>query len=437
LGFIILCLSSNSALSESPVEVTVLENGLKLITKEDHSKNLIALCGYVKGGSRIEPRDKSGISHYLEHLVFRGGSQKQKPLECRKKFQELGQFFGYTSSDATCYYFIVPKENFDSALERYVDALMSLNFDQERLDRERTVVLEEIKQGEDSPETMVDHLLQTTVFTQHPYGQPVIGFRDVIMKMNLETISQWYRKHYTPNHIVLAVVGDFEKEKVANKIKKAFPPYQRGEESFDSRIEEPTQNEFRKTKKEMKVDRTYLLLGFPIPKIEDSLIPALDLLALVIGQGKSSHLYRILKEKQELVFEVDCYFDSRKDYGLFTIEAQLERPKLDHVIGVIFNELKQLAGEPLSAQELDKWKTKLSSTYLFDHESYFRQAELLCYLEAIDAFSLESSYLDRVKSLSGEDLQRIASKYLTENNATLALVEPEETHPQRVINEEK
>ncbi|MCJ7507249.1 MAG: insulinase family protein, partial [candidate division Zixibacteria bacterium] len=415
------------ALPGSPVKVHFLDNGMQVITKEEHSKNLIAINIYVKGGSRTETPELSGLSHYYEHLIFRGGTDKQKELETRKVFQSLGEFFGYTSEDVTCYYMVTPKENLDGALWRYADVVMDLKVTQEKIDAERQVVLEEFNMDEDRPDYAVWQLLEKNAYQVHPYGQTVIGSRKVIQTANLDRFKTFYQERYVPNQMVMAIVGDFNTDEMMTKINSLFGKYQKGRESFELGKVEPEQAKFRQATKKMKSSSSYICLGFHIPEASHPDIPVLDVLNVILSQGESSRLYEALKKKDNLVLFATSSVDQRKDPGLFEICTQLDSKNERTVVDIIFNELKRLWEQEVSTEEIEKAKAKIENSYYFNNQTYIDQAQKLSYYAANSDLLLEASYLERIRNTTPSDIKRVALKYLKPSNATLALVQPENT----------
>jgi len=414
------------ALSGSPIKVHYLDNGMQVITKEEHSKNLIAMNIYVKGGSRTETPELSGLSHYYEHLIFRGGTDKQKELETRKSFQSLGQFFGFTSEDVTCYYIVSPKENLDEALWRYADAVMNLEVTQDKIEAERQVVIEEYNMYEDRPDIEVWQLLERKAYSVHPYGQTVIGSKEVVETANLDRFKTFYEERYVPNQMVMAVVGDFDTGEMMTKVNFLFGRYPRGEESFELGRAEPVQTSFRQAIKKMKSSSSYMCIGFHIPAATNPDIPILDVLNVILGQGESSRLYQSLKKEENLVFQVESYVDQRKDPGLLDIFVQLDPKNERKVVDIIFRELSRLWEEEVSKEEVNKAKSKLENSYYFDNQTYISQAQRLCYYAANSQLLLEASYLERIRNTTSSDIKRAAQKYLRPANATLALVQPED-----------
>jgi len=399
---------------------------MMVLSKEDHSKNLITMCIYVKGGSRTETPELSGLSHYYEHLIFRGGTKKQEELETRKSFQSLGTFFGFTSNDVTCYYIVTPKENFNEALWRYADVVMSIVPDEKRIEAERQTILEEIYMYRDRPDYRVWDILEETCFQVHPYRRPVIGYEDVVRKADLSLLKTFYEERYVPNQMVMAVVGDFDTPEMMEKIEGAFGSYPGGKESFELGFSEPSQTQFREVIEKMRCRSSYLLLGYHIPEAESGDIPVLDLVSTVLTDGKSSRLYKRLKLEKNLVLSVDSYVLERKDPGIFVLECQLDPGAEKEVVEKIFEELKKLSEEEISEAELEKAKKKIENSYYFDNETYKSQAQRLCHYAANSSIMLEASYLERILNTTSSDIIRVTSKYLIPTNATLALVMPEE-----------
>jgi zinc protease len=418
--------SFSYALPGSPVKIQKLDNGMEIATKEDHSKNLVAMCIFVKGGSRTETPELSGLSHYYEHLIFRGGTQRQKELETRKAFQSLGEFFGYTSEDVTCYYIVSPKENFDEALWRYADAVFNLAADEKKIEKERQVILEEMHMDADRPDYQVWYLLDENAYLKHPYHRPVIGSEEVVKNANSGLLRTFYEERYVPNQMVMAVVGDFDTQEMMEKIKNAFGSYKNGKESFELGISEPGQKEFREGIKKMDCSSSNLLLGFHTPEAASADLPVLDVIKNILTQGESSRLYKALKENENLVLYINSSVSGRKDPGLYVLEAQLDPKNERKTVAIIFEELKKLREEPVTEAELEKAKTKIENSYYFDNQTYIDQAQRLCYYLANSDILLESSYLERIRNTSASDIKEVALKYLYPSNGTLALVRPKD-----------
>ncbi len=420
-------LSSQAALSLSgnPIRVFYLDNGLQVIMKEQHEKNLIAANAYVKGGSRTETPDISGLSHYYEHLIFRGGTDKQEELETRKVFGTLGTFYGFTSDDVTDYYIVSTRENLDEALWRHVDVVMDLNMSQEKVDIERQVVMEEYNMGWDRPDYRVYYLLMETAYKVHPYRITPIGTKEVILNSDLDKFKTFYEERYVPNQIVLACVGDFETDEMLEKIDALWGKYPRGKDSFELGLVEPEQTEFREASIEMKTSNTYMLWGFHVPEAAHADIPVLEVLNTILSDGENSRLYRALKVDENLALTVSSYVERRKDPGILVLDLMLQPANEAKAAEVTFKELRRIAADGVTPEELRSAKRKIENNYHFDHQSFIDQAQTLAFYAANADIVLENYYLDQIEQTTVEDIIRVAKKYLRPTNCSIATVRPE------------
>jgi zinc protease len=409
----------------SPVRVFYLDNGLQVIMKEQHQKNLIALNAYVKGGSRTETPDISGLSHYYEHLIFRGGTDRQEELETRKAFQSLGTFYGFTSDDVTDYYIVTTKENLEEGLWRHADVVMNTKITQKKVDQERQVVMEEYNMNWDRPDYRVYYLMLETAYKVHPYRVSPIGSKEVILNSNLDRFRTFYKERYVPNQMVLACVGDFDTQAMLKKIKNLWGKYPRGRDSFELGLVEPEQAQFREAALEMEAANSYMLWAFHIPEAAHSDLPVLDVLNNILSDGENSRLYQALKVEENLVLSATSYVDKRKDPGLLVLDLLLEPENEIGVVQTIFNELKQIAEEGVTAEELAAAKKKIENHYYFEHQSFINQAQTLCFYAANADISLESSYLEQIRKTSVDDIIRVVRKYLRSTNCSIATVRPE------------
>ncbi len=403
-----------------------LPNGLRLFLVEDHSKPLVGACIVVEGGSRTESPSLSGLSHYYEHLIFRGGSTKQAELEFRREMQRIGEESGgYTTNDYTCYGFTAPTSNFEEALWRSVDAWMNLKLTETKVTRERQVVMEEYNQGEDRPDYKVYYQIERLMFLDHPYKRDTIGLKETLEHASLQTFRTFYEERYVPNQMILAVVGDFDTKAMSQKIRKAFAPYKRGKDDFELGLVEGPQTEFRMGVESMKTPSTWTHVGFHVPPRSDPDAPALAVMAAVLGRGTSSRLYRALKDKENLVKTVEADFEVRRDPGMFLLTLQMPPENEARVFGIIRDELRRVATEPVPAAELERVKSSLQHAYAYDAQTVFKRAERLCVFGVMSDVSLEPLWPELLQSVTAADLQRVAAVYFAADLASYSVVRPE------------
>jgi zinc protease len=414
--------------ARASVHQETLPNGLRLYLVEDHSKPLVGVCLFVNGGSRTEPPSLSGLSHYYEHLIFRGGSTRQSELQFRREMQRIGEETGgYTTNDYTCYGFTAPTQNLDEALWRSVDAWMNLKLTEAKVAKERQVVMEEFNQGEDRPDYKVYYQIERLMFRDHPYKRDTIGLKDVIEHASLQTFRTFYDERYVPNQMIVAAVGDFDTQTMAGTLRKAFASYKRGQDNFEMGLTEAPQTEFRMGVESMKTPNTWVHLGFHVPPYSDPDAPALTVLASLLGKGTSSRLYRALKDKENLAATVDADFETRKDPGIFLLSATLPPENESRVFGIMRDELRRVATEPIPAAELDRVKSSLLYKYAFDAQTYFKRAERLCLFGVMSDVSVEAHWAGLLESVTAEDLRRVAARYLAADLGSYSVVRPEGT----------
>ena len=428
-----LAASASKAVPPAPASAPsiyqeTLPNGLRLVLVEDHSKPLAGVCIFVNGGSRTESPALSGLSHYYEHLIFRGGSARQQELEFRREMQRLGEESGgYTTNDYTCYGFTSPTSNLDEALWRSVDAWMALKLTEAKVAKERQVVMEEFNQGEDRPDYKVYYQIERLMFRDHPYKRDTIGLKDTIENSKLSTFRTFYEERYVPNQMVLAAVGDFDTQAMAAKLRKAFAPYGRGKDNFELGQIEAPQAEFRMGVESMKTPSTWTYLGFHTPPNADSDTPALTVLASLLGKGTSSRLYRALKDKENLVQAVDADLEIRRDPGMFLISTQGPPENEARVFGIVRDELHRVATESVQAAELNRVKAAILNKYALNAQTFFARAERLCLNELMSDATMDASFPKLIESVTPDDLRRVASRYLAADLASYSVVRPEGT----------
>ena len=404
-------------------ETSTLDNGLTVILKEDHSRDIIALNVFVDGGARTESADISGLSHFYEHLIFRGGSKRLGMTELRRQFQGLGEFYGYTDFDLTDFHFVVPTSNFDEALWRFTDGLMELIPNANMVEIERQVVLEELDQRYiDDPSGRVFHQLLRNAYTTHPYGRTRIGSREVIESANLASLRTFYNERYVPNQMIMAVVGDFESREMLAKIEGAFGGYRRGRESFETGETEPEQTEFIQTELSMDVASTYAMLGYHTPNATHPDFTVLLVLDAILGKGHASRLGKALVYDQPIAAEFYTYLPWTVDPGLFMIYCQADPLDEKKALQTIWKEIANLASAGPSEAELEAAKARLENQHALKNETYLDQAQSLCRYALIGDPHLETTYIPRIRAVSTADIRRVVARYLKPSNCTLSLV---------------
>ena len=428
-----------------PVEIYERENGHKIVLAHKEG-GLVNISSWVKTGSINENDENNGISHFLEHLMFKG-THKHKAGYFDKTLESKGAIVNAaTWKDYTFYYVTLPKgpdsAYFKEAIELHADMMLdpvipeeeigpafTLGDDNVSQKRERHVVIEEIRMRQDQPWTKIYNSTNKNMYTNHPYRRDVIGFPETIASIPRETILDYYRKHYTPNNITTIIAGDFNHEDVLEKVCKEFDF--KGRENFvnpQHDIDRPV-SEAKYIELKGKINTGFSITGWlgPVARdIKDNI--GLEILNIVLGEGQSSRLYQNLIEKaDEPVFNVVASdFYSFKDGGNFFVQANFKADKKDMAIKLINAEIQKILDGALTEKEFNKAKKKLKVRFAEGAETVSDIAENIgYYMTVCNDLDLVETYLDNLDNYTIEEANETAKKYLSLNNSVTTVLLPE------------
>jgi len=427
------------------VEVYERENGHKIVLA--HKKGeMVNISSWVKTGSINEDDYNNGISHFLEHLMFKG-THAHKVGEFDRLLESKGAIVNAaTWKDYTFYYVTLPKgidnKDFDLAIDLHADMMMDPVFPAEELGapfdindstvtdkRERHVVIEEIRMRKDQPWTKVYNICNKNLYTSHPYIRDVIGTPEIISQVTREDIDNYYRKFYTPKNITTIVVGDFNHEEVLNTLceKFTFPNRIQGENRVN-KIDEPVA-ETKYIETSANVQTSYLMFGWLGPKASELKASiCLDLVSIIFGDGTSSRLQQNLIEKlPEKIFNmIGSEHYQFKDGNNFFIQANFNPDSKEKAIELIKDELTKLITNRITDEELEKAKKRIKSRFAFTAETVSEIGETIgYYMTVCDDLKLIEDYLADLDSITIEDLEESINKYLALNNAVISVLVPE------------
>ncbi len=405
--------------------VVKLDNGLDVVLEENHASPVVAFQAWVKIGSADEPPDLAGIAHVFEHMLFKGTKKRGVGQIAREVESAGGEINAWTSHDETVYHLVLASRFFDTGLDILADTLMSSSFDAGELERERNVVLEEIKQGLDDPERQAGQGLFQTIFAKHPYGRPIIGSEATVRRLRREDILAFFARSYVARNVTLVVVGDFDADQARKKIAQAFAPMPSGT-AAPGRPSEPKQTALRVAGRARDVKEAQLLFGYRTPAINHPDVAGLDLLAVLLGQGDSSRLNLEVVRNRQLATNVSAYLFSARDPGALVVAASLPSARVEDATRVVLDEVARLAHEDVPADELAKAKTILESDRVFDKETVQGYARKLGFFSAIAGDpNFEERYLAALQKTTAADLRRIAADYLRPANLSVYTQVPE------------
>lgn len=396
---------------------------MKVLLLESHKSPVVSVQMWVKTGSADEKKGEEGISHFIEHLVFKG-TKKYKVGEIAATVEGSGgELNAYTSFDQTVFYVTISKQFSDVALDVISEMMGYPTFDPTEIDNEREVVIEEIKRGQDSPGRRASQLLFTNVYKKHPYGRPVIGYDRVVNKVSVKKIREYYQSRYVPSNMFLVVAGDFDAKEMRKKVEGLFGSFVPYKLKKVPRPKEPVQKNIRIKIEEAKFENTTGYLTWRIPGVQHEDVAALEVLAAILGQGDSSRLMQNLRIREPLTNSVGAFSYSMPDNGLFAISFNLEKENLAVALSKMIPDIVKLIETPPSAAEMQKAITNFAS-----HEVYS--------LETVDNIARKAGsnefyygdhnyyakYMKKVYSLKPEDIQRVAKKYFRPNTFGISLM---------------
>jgi zinc protease len=414
-----------------------LDNGLEVVLEENHAAPVVAFQAWVKIGSADEPPELAGIAHVFEHMLFKGTKKRGVGQIAREVESSGGEINAWTSHDETVYHLVLASRFFDTGLDILADTLMNSSFDAGELERERNVVLEEIKQGMDDPERQAGLGLFQSVFDVHPYGRPIIGNETTVRKLRRDDILAFFANHYVASNVTLVVVGDFDASAVKAKIAKAFSPMPRGV-AVGPRPSQPEQAGLRVRGAARDVKEAQLLFGFRTPAINHPDIATLDLLAVLLGQGDSSRLNLEVVRNRQLATSTSAYLFSARDPGALVIGVGLPPGRVQDAVRAVLDEILRLTFEDIPSEELAKAKTILESDRIYDKETVQGYARKLGFFSAIAGDpNFEEHYLAALQKTTAADLRRVAAQYLRTANLSIYVQVPERRAAQQADKTEK
>jgi len=412
--------------SRDKQEKFFLDNGLTLLIREMPDTNLAALQIWVKTGSIYEEEFLgSGISHYVEHMLFEG-TEKRSSEEIAKTLRMAGgRLNAFTSHEQTCYHVALPAANLEIAAEVFADSLFHSVFDPDTCERERQVITKEINMGDDDPDRFIYNLFDATCYLKHPYRYPVIGYEPLFKEITRKDLLTYYRRKYIPNNMVVVVTGDIKTEKAKDIISKHFGLFSRGRPGKEIIQEEPRQISPRYIENEFATEVARLMMGFQTINIFHSDLAALDVLALILGKGESSRLYQQVKEKKKLVHHISGASYTPTFTGIFFISCYLETENLDKTTTAVWEEIEEIKKEGVSPQELRKAQNKAISSHLLNQQTVEGEAHNLGVHECcIGDHLFGDRYVEKIGQVSIEDVRRAAQTYLQPESITTAVLKP-------------
>jgi zinc protease len=406
------------------IRETFLDNGLRVLTKEVRTAPVVSFSVWYKVGSRNEHTGITGVSHLLEHMLFKGTRTYRVGEIARTLFLNGAAFNASTYYDWTNYYETLASDRLELAMQIEADRMVSSRIDKADLDSEMTVVRSELEGGENNPGRLLWQAVTAAAFQAHPYRWPVIGWRSDVENVPRDALYHYYKTHYGPNTATVVIVGDFDTEAALGLVRKHFgglPPIPAPPPVYTA---EPPQRGERRVVVRRAGSLPMALVAYKVPGPSHADFYALDVLAIVLGEGRASRLYQGLVEK-ELATRADAGVPSLRDPYLFYLSATA-RPGVtaDKLEAALLDEVERVKQTPLGEAELARAKSQIEAEFVFQADSVTAQARQIGYWAMVDDWRYLTTYLERAQAVTAETIQEVARKYLVADRSTTGLFVP-------------
>ncbi len=383
-------------------------SGVQIITKPMQS-DVVAIDVWIRTGSRNENYLNNGISHFIEHLIFKG-SKKYKAGEIDKKIEEVGGIINAaTSKDFTHFYIIVPKKYFETAAAVLADALINPSFMEDELEKERKVVLEEILRSQSQPEKNLYDLVYAKSFRHHPYHYPVLGSLATISNLKRETIINYYKDHYAGENVSVVAVGGLPKNALTI-LKREFGGFPARNTRTSLKKEYLSEKKLLELKKDVK--KTYLYVAFSSPDITSFDSYIMDVMITLLSTGRNSILNKEIKEKEQLVDSIGLVYPTPIDPSLLIINAICDKKNVETATQKVFSILDNIKINGVTKKQLERAKKLIEMDNKLTYSTPGALASHIGYFKTIaNNVSYEQNYLEKINQVSGDDIKRVAKKY--------------------------
>jgi len=403
---------------------TVLSSGLRIISHNMPNRESVALGIWINVGGRYENTENKGISHYLEHLLFKG----TKKYSCRKLKESIegigGSLNGFTAEELTCYLVKVPANRLNTGLNILSDMVINPTLPAVEVEKEKTVILEELKMYKDLPQSYVYELLDELLWPKQPLGEPIIGTVESVNSIDRKKLADFRQTHYTASNIVVSACGNLEHDKLVRSIKEIFSGLKKKELNNYPRVKEaqkvPGLKVFHKD-----TEQTHMAMGFRSFKREHPLKHALGLLNVILGGNMSSRLFNELREKRGLAYEIGTVTKRFQDTGAFLVHAGIDNKKVSESIQLIIKELNKTKnslvteGEFRRAKEFYTGQLRLALEDTLDHMLWIGESTLM-----LDRAMSLDEIISEVNRVERADIRQAARKIFNDNNLNLSLIGP-------------
>ncbi|MEX2601968.1 MAG: pitrilysin family protein [Balneolaceae bacterium] len=406
------------------VHKTSLDNGLKVVTEKVESVRSVAVGIWIKTGSRDERDQQAGITHFLEHMLFKG-TEKRSAYDIALSMEAVGGYLNaFTSSEYTCYYSRCLDSQLETALDVLTDMIRNSRFPEEEIEKEKKVVIEEMKMYRDSPEDYLFEEFSGAIFSGHPLGRPIIGYEDTVNAFARKDLFNYIESRYQPWNILISVAGNVDHSRIVELIQN----YLGDSPARDSANSEIPMSEYERTDRVVTkpIEQTHMIIGRRGLHYDHPDKYRLLLANTVLGGGMSSRLHQNIREKYGYCYSISTFNQSYLDTGLFGVYIGTDREYVEHVRELIGAEFQRLIDEPIPIRELSESKAQLKGKLLLSQESMNNRMSRLAKSELyFNRFVTLDELVENIDEVTEEDVRTFASEFFDIGNFSETLLLPE------------
>ena len=392
------------------IQRTTLPNGLTILTEEMQHIRSVSVGVWLRSGSRDEDPLWNGISHFIEHMVFKGTKHRTAEDIARQVDSIGGNMDAFTAKECICFNMKVLDEHLPTAMDVLSDLALHPVFDNQDITRERGVIIEEIKMDEDSPDYLVHEIFTQNFWKDHPLGKPILGTRDTVKKFERDRVLDFYSKRFLPSNLIICAAGHLRHTEFVDLVSKSFGQMAPGKNGFHGGPPEIASRIILRNKKSL--EQVQICVGVPSHPIAHEKRHASYILNTLLGGGMSSRLFQNIRERQGLAYAIYSDLNPYRDTGCLSVYAGTSRESAGKVVQSVVSEFRKLKSEPVAADELRRAKDQLKGSLMLSLESSTARMSNLARQEMyFDRFYGMDQLIERIEAVTSEDIQQLAQEF--------------------------
>ena len=399
----------------------VLPNGLTILTEEMSHIRSVSIGIWIKTGSRHEDPERNGISHFVEHMVFKGTRNRSAEQIAREVDSVGGNMDAFTAKECICFDIKILDEHLPTAFDILSDLVLNPVFEESELARERGVILEEIKMDEDNPDYLVHEIFTQSFWKGHPLSKPILGTKETVKRFEQSVLFDYYKRFFIPNNMIVSVAGNVRHDRVVALVASKFAQLQAGANGFAQSSPKITARINMRNKKAL--EQVQICIGLPSLPIGHPRRFVSYILNTLLGGGMSSRLFQSVREKQGLAYAIYSELNPYRDTGCMCIYAGTSRENAPKVVQSVVNEFRTLKTEPFPVEELRRSKDQLKGSLMLSLESSTARMSNLARQELyFDRFYTMDEIMDRVEAVTTDDLTALANECFQANATAITVL---------------